>query len=219
MPACEKIILNNKKAGGTIAPNAFIPSGCKVEYPINLMHNVTVYGSTKIGIYTYINVNTVVYPNVEIGRYCSIARNCEIGVAQHPIEFLSTHPFQFDKTIFKNNSSYENIEKVKWQGHPKTFIGHDVWIGAKAIINSGITIGHGAVIAGGAVVTKDVPPYSIVGGIPAKIIKFRFPNDVIHDLQEIKWWNYPLSKLHKVNFSEIRKAIEDLKLLGEKCEN
>lgn len=168
MPTCELHIKNNKILGGNIAPNAFIPSSAKVEYPINLMHNVTVYGSTKIGKFTYINVNSVVYSNVEIGKFCSIARNCEIGVANHPVNFLSTHPFQFDKTIFKDNEEYQNVEKVSWLGHKKTIIGNDVWIGAKAIINTGIFISNGSVIAAGAVVTKDVEPYSIVGGGSSK---------------------------------------------------
>lgn len=148
MPSCSTIVENNKSYGGSIAPNSFIPSSAKAEYPINLMHNVTIYGNTKIGKFTYVNVNTVVYPNTNIGRFCSIARNCEIGVAMHPYQYLSTHPFQFDKTIFKNNKDYVNICKCDWVGHRATKIGHDVWIGAKVIINSGVTIGTGSIVGG-----------------------------------------------------------------------
>ena len=85
MPSSPRIIQDNSKHGGTIAPNAFIPNNVKVEYPINLMHNTTVYANTSIGKFTYINVGTIVYPHTHIGKFCSIARNCELGVAAHPI--------------------------------------------------------------------------------------------------------------------------------------
>jgi len=215
MPSCEKIILENKNNGGSIAPNAFIPSGATVEYPINLMHNTTVYASTSLGRYTYINVNTVIYPNVSIGRYCSIARNCEIGVANHPIDWLSTHPFQFDLTIFKNNDDYNHVIKKDWKLHSKTMIGSDVWIGAKVIINTGISIGHGSIIAGGAVVTKDVPPYAIVGGIPAKIIKYRFEENVIIKLLDLEWWKIDLKELNDISFNNINSAIIELSKIKE----
>lgn len=149
MPSCQIIVTENLKLGGNIAPNAFIAKGAKVNYPINLMHAVTVYSSVELGKFTYVNVNSIIYPKTKIGSYCSIARNCEIGVANHPIDYLSSHPFQFDRTIFKNNEDYQKVSKVEWQPHQYTKIGNDVWIGAKVIINGGITIGDGAVVAGG----------------------------------------------------------------------
>lgn len=215
MPSCEKIIKENFKMGGNIAPNAFIPPNTRVEYPINLMHNTTVYGTASIGKYTYINVNSVIYSNVKIGRYCSIARNCEIGVASHPTFFLSSHPFQFDKTIFSRDEKYCQITKIPWKGHSATVIGNDVWIGAKVVINSGVNIGDGVIIAANAVVTKDIPDYAIVGGVPAKIIRYRFDESIIKELKILRWWDLPIEKLSNLTFDNINTCIEELKILKD----
>jgi acetyltransferase-like isoleucine patch superfamily enzyme len=216
MPNDESIFKNNSILSGNIAPNAFVAKGAKIEYPVHFMHQVLVYGSVCIGKYTYINVNSIVYPLVKIGRFCSIARNCEIGVAEHPIYFVSTHPFQFNKTIFKSKE-YLDIQKVKWLGHRETIIGNDVWIGAKAIIKTGLCIGDGAVIASGAVVTKDIPPYAIVGGVPAKILKYRFTDPIIKELLDIKWWDINIEMLRHIHFDDINLAIKELhNIKGEK---
>ena len=95
--------------------------------------------------------------------------------------------------------------------HHQTTIGNDVWIGAKAIIKCGVTIGHGAVVAGGTFVSKDVPPYAIVGGVPAKVIKYRFDEATIQQLLELEWWNIPIEHLANIRFDDINSAIEDCK--------
>lgn len=210
MPTDEKIKKINLDSGGNIAPNSFLSPASKVEYPINAMHNVTIYGNTNIGRYTYINVNSVIYSNVSIGRFCSIARNVEIGCAFHPVNWLSTSPFLFDKTIFKNEE-YINFPKEPWKGHKKTVIGNDVWIGAGVKINSGITIGDGAIIGSGSVVTKDVKPYNIVGGCPATLIKTRFSDQQITDLLELKWFELNFNILKNISFTDIDLAISQLK--------
>lgn len=89
--------------------------------------------------------------------------------------------------------------------HHQTTIGNDVWIGAKVIIKCGVTIGHGAIVA------KDVPPYAIVGGVPAKIIKYRFDEATIRQLLELEWWNIPIEYLANIRFDDINSAIEDCK--------
>ena len=121
--------------------------------------------------------NTKLY----IGNYCSIADNVEFLLGgEHNTDTISTYPFKVQ------NFGFDREAKSKGD----IIIKDDVWIGKNAIIFSGITIGQGAVIAAGAIVTKDVEPYSIVGGVPAKIIRYRFDRDIITKLVEIQWWNW-----------------------------
>lgn len=149
-----------------------------------------------IGAHTYIAANTDV-ENAEIGKYCSIADNCRIGMSSHSLQYISTSPIFTqtvnalqDRWIEKNVLENKNAEE-------RVYIGNDVWIGSHALINGGVRIGNGACIAAGAVVVKDVPSYAIVGGVPAVIIRYRFPADVIDKLQNLKWWDIPEMKLKK----------------------
>lgn len=122
--------------------------------------------------------------NANIGSFCSIADHVCIGGAGHPIKYVSTSP------VFL---SHRDSVKTKYSSHKyvdlqKTYIGNDVWIGFGAMIKSGINIGNGAIVGMGAVVTKNVEPYAIVAGNPARIIKMRFVTEIINALQESKWW-------------------------------
>jgi acetyltransferase-like isoleucine patch superfamily enzyme len=148
----------------------------------------------KIGRMTY-GVNGLKFYNcteaspVEIGAFCSIAHDvmfmCQ---GDHPIETASTFPLQHQ--LFRTRQS---LEYLRTKG--PILVGNDVWIGRRSIILSGITIGDGAVIAAGSVVTKDVPAYAVVGGNPARIIKNRFDDDTIAALLEIRWWDWPMERL------------------------
>ena len=110
--------------------------------------------------------------NTTIGNYCSIARNVSIGLGLHPLNLFSTSPIFYKR---QNALLLDLISKDnEFKEYQPITIGNDVWIGANAIIMDGITIGNGAVIAAGAVVTKNVPAYAIMGGVPAKLIKYRF---------------------------------------------
>ena len=123
---------------------------------------------------------------VSIGRYASIADQVSIiAGGEHRLNWVSTYAFIEN---WKLTELYPKLEK-KWKGHIQ--IGHDVWIGSRATILSGVTIGDGAVVAACAVVVKDVPAYAIVGGNPARIIRYRFPEYQIKELLAIRWWNWP----------------------------
>lgn len=126
--------------------------------------------------------NTV---QISIGKYCSFADNVSlIAGGEHDKDWVSQFPF-IDS--WKMTSLYA-LKKPRYKGD--ITIGNDVWCATNAMILSGVTIADGAVVAAGAVVTKDVPPYAIVGGVPAKIIGYRFDDEIIRSLQRIKWWNW-----------------------------
>lgn len=126
-----------------------------------------------------------------VGKYSSISTGTTILLGgEHRIDWVTTYPFS---TLWP--------EAVNYKGHPRTkgnvVIGHDVWIGYEALILSGVTIGSGAVVAARSVVTKDVPPYAIVGGNPAKFIRYRFDQETILKLLSIAWWDWPKEEISK----------------------
>jgi acetyltransferase-like isoleucine patch superfamily enzyme len=153
-------------------PNVKIGKGCYI-------HNC------EIGEYTYLSVNVSVM-NTKIGRYCSIAQGACISLGMHPSSgFVSTHPSFFST---HQQSAVTFAEKNHFREMGEASIGNDVWIGVNAVIMDDITIGDGAIIGAGAIVTRDVPPYAIVAGNPARLLRYRFDQHEIDFLLEFKWW-------------------------------
>jgi acetyltransferase-like isoleucine patch superfamily enzyme len=141
--------------------------------------------NTKLGAYTYIQKGSSVL-NAELGKFCSVAGGVEIGLPQHSITGASSHPiFYLKNTPLPKVFSHKDFHITT----NKTYIGHDVWIGKNAMVMSGVNVGVGAVIGAGAVVTKDIPAYAVVGGIPARIIKYRFTKTIRSELSTSQWWN------------------------------
>lgn len=194
-------------------PTAAIHPTAKINEPVTIGKNAEIHDNCEIGKYTLINNNTVIYSNVSIGRYCSIARFCEIGAAAHPSTFLSSASFQYSTALFKNHEDFAFKRQVRFEHASRTKIGHDVWIGAKSVIKSGVTIGDGAIIGALSFVNKDVPPYAIVGGIPAKIIRYRFDEATIAELLSLKWWELTPKKMAQIHFDDIQAAIAQIKQL------
>ncbi|MEM7186425.1 MAG: CatB-related O-acetyltransferase [Bacteroidota bacterium] len=144
-------------------------------------------GSIKIGYATTLGYNNFLHGDIQIGKYCQLGADVAIHSTNHPTRYLSTY---INKNLF--DGELAALKEVK-----KARIGHDVWIGHNAIIVGGVTVGNGAIIASGSVVTKDVAPFSIVAGVPAKEIRKRFSNTVIAEIEELKWWDMDEKELKK----------------------
>jgi len=143
------------------------------------------------GCVRYLDKRSKEVDKLIVGKYCSIGSGAVFMMAGnqgHESKWVSTFPFYYQANIFKHaRNAYNKVGD--------TIIGNDVWVGTEAMIMAGITIGSGAIIAARAVVVKDVPPYAVVGGNPAKVIKYRFTETEIENLLKLKWWDWPEEKI------------------------
>lgn len=233
-----------------ISRAASLTSKAKIRYE----QGAAITGALKVrcsfalGAYSYLRSGTVRRLD-SIGRYCSIGPNVIIGETEHPLDWLSTSPFQYSKVwrtkhfgIAANDPDTEAPSITVEDGetgdasglqdeHPgasgvspstifqsderlpeqrPVVIENDVWVGANVLIRCGVTIGDGAVCAAGAVVTRDVAPYSIVGGVPARPIRNRFEDDTVERLLALRWWQYDAVDLADLPFHDIGAALDQL---------
>ena len=222
-----KNLLNIKKLNknsNNISIKACI-SNSNIKKYVNI-GSKTNFINSSIDSYSYIGANCVL-PNVKIKKFCSIANNVKIICGTHPSkDFVSSSPY-FYATSNKNIKTFNkdvNFEEYKFSDVNRNLfceIGNDVWIGDGVKILQGLKIGNGAIIATGAVVTKDVPPYAIVGGVPAKVIKYRFNKEQIDFLEEFKWWDKDIKwiKKNSKKFTDIDNFIKFISKKDEIDEN
>jgi len=176
------------------------------ESPVHFGGRVRIGSRVHIGRFTYITSGRI-YPNVLIGRFCSMAINVVIGAQDHPTDWLSCSTFQYE-----NRDRFRTFHTpLPWREAPQTRIGNDVWIGANAVIKGGVAIGDGAIIGAGAVVTRDIPPYAVAVGVPARVIKYRFDEETIRELLELQWWNAEPAVLMDLPYHDIRQCIAEIR--------
>lgn len=191
------------------------------------LRNVVSNPAIEIGQYTIYNdfcrdprdfeKNNVLYhypmngDRLVIGKFCSIACGAKFlfNSANHRLGSLSTYPFP----LFGDDWGHGMHPKEAWDNRGDIVLGSDVWIGYEAVVLAGVTIGDGAIVGARALVTKDVPPYAIVGGAAAGLLRKRFPDDVIAKLLRLQWWDWPAEKLarslHSIQSGDLR-ALENI---------
>lgn len=162
---------------------------------VNRYNNIL---KSEIGRYTYTMERTRML-NAKVGSFCSIAWNVSIGAGKHDYSRVTTSPLWRFEMLDAGNIDHENDAQLKKRYETITLcnVGHDVWIAPNVVIITDVKIGNGSVIGAGAIVTKDVEPYSIVAGVPAKVIKKRFDDKTIEALEKIQWWNWPIELIRK----------------------
>ena len=214
--------------------HAHIADGLTFEAPCAIKSTDTLH-KASIGAFSYAVSGFI--SETSIGRYCSIGENVQIGRGAHPTSWMSTSPFFYcyGARMFNVGNDYSSAhEYIDYAPSSVEFpherngrtipdflratqIGHDVWIGHGAFIAQGVSIGTGAVVAGHSVVTKDVPPYAIVGGNPAQILSFRFTAKQIGRLLDLEWWRFAPWDLKGIDYPRIDLAIEQITDITRQC--
>ncbi|KNH10618.1 hypothetical protein ACS79_21540 [Vibrio lentus] len=189
-----------KNRESRISVRAFVSNNNNISKGVRIADGCRVFDS-KVGVNSYL-ADHACLTKTNLGAYSSIGPSVKVNLGNHPVELVSTSPSTFSNTTSNRYSQFEEV-----------FIGNDVWIGANVLVKGGVTISDGAVIGAGSYVNKDVPPYAIVVGSPAKVIKYRFSEDKIKAFLKIKWWEWDVKKIEKIKsnggFDNVEQFIEE----------
>lgn len=170
----------------------------KIDNKSAISRKAKVYGHVQVtnssmGDYSYIGRNSRLI-HADIGKFCSIASETKIGMGTHTLDKISTSPIF---TESKNGTKHSWVKVSAVNPFKRVKVGNDVWIGVRTMVMGGVAIGDGAVIGAGSIVTKDIPPYAVVVGVPARVIRYRFPQEQIDALLANPWWNLPEEQLRE----------------------
>lgn len=211
---CIKQLIHRKRIGNAcrFGKNTTIDSKAYFE-GMNRLGENTWFLNSSIGYASYVSNNSFI-KNTVIGRYTCIANDVMTVAGNHPTSFVSIHPAFYSlaqKPSYVKQSKFEDFKYLNSEKKISIEIGNDVWIGSRATILEGVNIGDGAIVAAGAVVTKDIPPYAIVGGVPAKIIRYRFDEETIQKLLKMKWWKKGQEWLqnHADDFGDVKQLFSN----------
>jgi acetyltransferase-like isoleucine patch superfamily enzyme len=187
--------------------------------PLFLNKNSQVGPDVVAGKYFGMNENCFI-ARATIGAFCAIGARTAINPFNHPSDWLSIHEFQYHPNSFDWVEEYGKFKRL--DRTPDMFahvtVGNDVWTGHNVNIMAGVSVGDGAIIAAGSVVTKDVPPYAIVAGVPASVKRFRFPERTIERLLRLKWWDLELSQLSGLPFRDIDRCLQMIEAIRAKTD-
>lgn len=215
------------QVGLTVVAGRGISGTLDYERPA-FVHDPRRIKDCRLGAFTLINgLNTTSLYHCDVGRYGQIGESAIVGPPEHPMDWFSTHPFAFTRPdelpgMYRMPDFARLAPQADEQIHftktvpLTTVIGHEAYVGAGAFVRRGVTIGHGAVVGARSVVLRDVPPYAIVAGSPARLIRMRFPERVIERMLALEWWRYDLAPWKRgLDFSRVEATLERLEDLAE----
>lgn len=190
------------------------------EPPVRIIGALTIRSDTHVGAFTEFG-KIVEIQSADVGRYGEIGPGSILGAISHPTTWLSASAFQYRASTWGWHPSADAVETVDpeadgrtsfrgTRGEEPAVIGNDVHLGANVVVLKGVRIGDGCVVAAGAVVTKDLPPYSIAAGLPARVLRRRLPDDVVEELLRLQWWRFSPNQLSGVPFADPRAAAAEI---------